>query len=412
MFKEWADDQCNALQSNRHDALVKNDKLIAKTDSTGVTMKNSTVNNAVSLRQFEEQEDGFSSGYEELKAEWVYFGGNISTGSAITTVLFVGDPGSIESIFAYCIGCNDPSHRAMQCQEFSKMPVVQRHGIVRKMGACRKCLKGKHFARDCENTSGGCALCDSTTHHTLLHYENRKMMGREMGGLKGYSRQSKQSGRQAMPNQIQMQNPNRMQAWPSTSGQWANNGNGNVNGNGNGIGNGTANGYMDRTSRKPTVNNDVMFARLDQLTDLMATIGQYITSQIKSTALNMSNKMEAQEQLTGSSKITSPTDDNKPTNTYFRLITFFLVNYMNELVRINGIIDEGSTDSFITRALVEELRLIGVDIWSHIATIGDNVSQVKSKLVEVKMTSIDGKETHVWSASKWRKLTRTLSYLI
>jgi hypothetical protein len=67
---------------------------------------------------------------------------------------------------------------------------------------------------------------------------------------------------------------------------------------------------------------------------------------------------------------------------------------MNELVRINGIIDEGSTDSFITRALVEELRLMGVDIWSRIATIGDNVSEVKSKLVEVTMKSIDGKETH------------------
>jgi hypothetical protein len=149
--------------------VVKNDELIAKTDSTGVTMKNSTVNNAFSRRQFEETEDGFSSNYEELEAVWVYYGGNISTGSAITTVLFVGDPGTIKSIFAYCIVCNDPSHRAMQCQVFGEMPVVQRHGIVRKMGACRKCLKGKHFAQDCEDTSGGCTLCDSQTHHTLLH---------------------------------------------------------------------------------------------------------------------------------------------------------------------------------------------------------------------------------------------------
>jgi hypothetical protein len=101
-----------------------------------------------------------------------------------------------------------------------------------------------------------------------------------------------------MPNQ--MQNMNRMQAWPNTTGQWANNGNGNVTENGTGTGN--VNGYMDRTSKKPMITNDVMFARLDQLTDSMATIGQYITSQIKSTTLNTSNKLDAQEQLPGSSK--------------------------------------------------------------------------------------------------------------
>jgi hypothetical protein len=84
----------------------------------------------------------------------------------------------------------------------------------------------------------------------------------------------------------------------------------------------------------------------------------------------------------------------KKTTTYFRLITCFLVDYLAALVRINAIIDEGSTDSFITRVLVEELRLMGVDICSRIATIGNKVQTVQSKLVVVTMKSIDGKETH------------------
>jgi hypothetical protein len=63
LFKNWADDQCDALQANRHDSMIKNDKLIV----TGVTMKQSTVNNAV-YQQIEYVEDGWSLGYEELEA--------------------------------------------------------------------------------------------------------------------------------------------------------------------------------------------------------------------------------------------------------------------------------------------------------------------------------------------------------
>jgi hypothetical protein len=63
LFKNWADDQCDALQANRHDLMIKNDKLIV----TGVTMKQSTVNNAV-YQQIEYVEDGWSLGYEELEA--------------------------------------------------------------------------------------------------------------------------------------------------------------------------------------------------------------------------------------------------------------------------------------------------------------------------------------------------------
>jgi hypothetical protein len=313
-----------------------------------------------------DEEEGWSSGCEELEVEWVHFGEKVSTGSAVPT----------GTIFAYCIGCKDPSHRVNQCQDFINMPVIQRHGIVRKLGACRRCLKGKHFARDCDEMCGDCERCDDPTHHTLLHYDYPKMMGKEIGAPKDCSTQFEQSGGQAMPSQIQMQTSIRLQARSSITGQWAKSGNG------------TAKRYMERASRRfiktvlgePTFNNEIMVARLDHLKDstdstdakesMRATIGQDINSKIKSKTLNTSNKIEARQQLPGSSKMNSTTDDNKTTNTYVRLITFSLVQYVDELVRINGIIDEGSTDLFITRAVV------------------------RSKSVEVKMTSRDEEEIH------------------
>jgi hypothetical protein len=99
-----------------------------------------------------------------------------------------------------------------------------------------------------------------------------------------------------MPSQIQMQTPNRLHARSSITGQWAKNGNG------------TEKRYMERASRRfiktvlgePTVNNEIMVARLDHLKDetdstdakesMRATIGQDIISKIKSKMLNKSNE--------------------------------------------------------------------------------------------------------------------------
>jgi hypothetical protein len=187
-----------------------------------------------------------------------------------------------------------------QCRDFINMQVIQRQGIVKKLGACRKCLKGKHFAHDCDEMCGDCECCDSPTHHTQLHYDHPKMKGKEMGALKDcYTQfeleQFKQSGKLTMPSTIQMQTPNRLKARPSISGQGARSGNG------------TEKKYMDRASGRfikgvlgrQTVNNDIMVARLDSTdsTDstesMRATIGQDINSKIKSKAMDTSNNMEA-----------------------------------------------------------------------------------------------------------------------
>jgi hypothetical protein len=201
------------------------------------------------------------------------------------------------------------------------------------------------------------------------------MKGKEMGALKDcYTQfeleQFKQSGKLTMPSTIQMQTPNRLKARPSISGQGARSENG------------TEKKYMERASGRfikgvlgrQTVNNDIMVARLD-LTDstdstesMRATIGQDIISKIKSKAMDTSNNMEARQQLPGSSEMNSTTDDNKTANTYVRLITFSLVQCMDELVRIKDIRDEGSTELFITRTVVKEIRSIGGKFWSHVTT--------------------------------------------
>jgi hypothetical protein len=120
LFKLWAADQSDALQANRHDLMVKNEKSITKPDSLGV--RQSTVNH-VARGDGGGEDEGNSSAYEELEAEWRGCGGGMSTGSVVT-VMFIGDPGSKESIFAYCFTCNESDHRVLKCKEFLAMEVV------------------------------------------------------------------------------------------------------------------------------------------------------------------------------------------------------------------------------------------------------------------------------------------------
>jgi hypothetical protein len=299
--------------------MVKNEKSITKPDSLGV--RQSTVNH-VARNDGGGEDDGNSSAYEELEAEWLGCGGGMSTGSVVT-VMFIGDPGSKESIFAYCFTCNESDHRVLKCKEFLAMEVVQRHGMVRKMGACRKCLKGKHFARDCPDATL-CQECDSPTHHTLLHFDTRQAMRRELGTL---GRNNRDMG------QARAQNPIRSTFGSKTQQETA------------------TTKFIEKVnpSGERQVNNDVMFTSmasgLASLNQDIADLGNIIKEMKSMTVLSTSNKSVAQPQLKESSVMNS-SDENKQTNTYFRLITCFLADYLQQLIRINAIIDEGSTDLF------------------------------------------------------------------
>ncbi|XP_055585100.1 uncharacterized protein LOC129737953 [Uranotaenia lowii] len=65
-----------------------------------------------------------------------------------------------------CIICRNGTHRAEQCQKFSRMRVIDRKDLVRSMGLCFNCLNSEHFVADCGQHS--CEKCGQR-HHYLLH---------------------------------------------------------------------------------------------------------------------------------------------------------------------------------------------------------------------------------------------------
>ncbi|XP_065079783.1 uncharacterized protein LOC135702685 [Ochlerotatus camptorhynchus] len=65
-----------------------------------------------------------------------------------------------------CQICNGGQHCIDQCRRFSKMRVVDRKMIIRRLGLCLNCLCSGHFVADCSRRT--CAKCGQR-HHYLLH---------------------------------------------------------------------------------------------------------------------------------------------------------------------------------------------------------------------------------------------------
>ncbi|XP_065091295.1 uncharacterized protein LOC135712267 [Ochlerotatus camptorhynchus] len=65
-----------------------------------------------------------------------------------------------------CQVCNGGTHSIEQCRRFGKMKVIDRKGIVRKLGLCLNCLRSGHFVMDCSRST--CSKCGQN-HHYLLH---------------------------------------------------------------------------------------------------------------------------------------------------------------------------------------------------------------------------------------------------
>lgn len=64
-----------------------------------------------------------------------------------------------------CPICNH-EHFIYRCDELKKMSVENRIDRVKRLKLCINCLRGGHFAKDCQ--SGTCRMC-SSKHNTLLH---------------------------------------------------------------------------------------------------------------------------------------------------------------------------------------------------------------------------------------------------
>ena len=71
-----------------------------------------------------------------------------------------------------CSFCKN-KHYINNCPEFLKLKIRSRFEQAQKLGLCLNCLKkGNHISKNCE--AGGCRKCGAK-HHTLLHFENRRV---------------------------------------------------------------------------------------------------------------------------------------------------------------------------------------------------------------------------------------------
>ncbi|XP_055603998.1 uncharacterized protein LOC129752238 [Uranotaenia lowii] len=66
----------------------------------------------------------------------------------------------------FCPICHNGRHNAEQCIRFSRMRIIDRKFLVRRLGLCLNCLNSGHFTADC--SQGTCSKCGQY-HHDLLH---------------------------------------------------------------------------------------------------------------------------------------------------------------------------------------------------------------------------------------------------
>ncbi|XP_055603976.1 uncharacterized protein LOC129752213 [Uranotaenia lowii] len=66
----------------------------------------------------------------------------------------------------FCSICENGSHTPEQCSRFSKMRVIDRRVLIRRLGLCFNCLDSGHFVAECSRSF--CPKCGQR-HHFLLH---------------------------------------------------------------------------------------------------------------------------------------------------------------------------------------------------------------------------------------------------
>lgn len=73
-----------------------------------------------------------------------------------------------------CVCCNGP-HKLVACDEFCGKSPQDRRDFARSKRLCYRCLNLGHMIKDCRSDRT-CAkrLCQSTSHHTLLHFETER----------------------------------------------------------------------------------------------------------------------------------------------------------------------------------------------------------------------------------------------
>ena len=84
-----------------------------------------------------------------------------------------------------CIFCGKP-HRSVECPELLKLSVSQKHDLIKRSGACFRCLSVSHRARECQLM---CELCGGGHHKLCCFGKVKGNQGREVEnpGMSGFS---------------------------------------------------------------------------------------------------------------------------------------------------------------------------------------------------------------------------------
>ncbi|XP_055604469.1 uncharacterized protein LOC129752723 [Uranotaenia lowii] len=73
---------------------------------------------------------------------------------------------STVTVERFCLVCGNGSHKVEHCSRFSRMRVIDRKVLIRRLGLCFNCLDSEHLVADCSVNS--CPKC-GLRHHHLLH---------------------------------------------------------------------------------------------------------------------------------------------------------------------------------------------------------------------------------------------------
>jgi hypothetical protein len=84
-----------------------------------------------------------------------------------------------QEVLSRCIVCNEePGHALEHCTQFLGMSVDDKAKAVYDLDNCFRCLGRNHLCRECKKALR-CEICNSASHHTLIHGASRAAPGQQ-----------------------------------------------------------------------------------------------------------------------------------------------------------------------------------------------------------------------------------------
>ncbi|XP_062715823.1 uncharacterized protein LOC134291718 [Aedes albopictus] len=98
-----------------------------------------------------------------------------------------------------CVACSS-DHLLFQCNEFQRMTVSNRDGLLRSHGLCRNCFRVGHQAKECQSKYS-CRNCKGR-HHTLVCFKQEKEKEPKVAAVAGGNKPSNSKEQQESNSQV------------------------------------------------------------------------------------------------------------------------------------------------------------------------------------------------------------------